>query len=126
MAEGNGRIVELALSVPDADGGEVASLVNLANMTYVRPLTDGDATLITDGDATLTRIVFLDGLHVDITEPLADVARLAGIAARRPQRRYWGGLGSRLDASRALKGGAPPESRTECRTNGVHPAAPVN
>ena len=117
MAEGEGRIVELTLSVPDGDGGEVAGLVNLANMTFVRP--------IRDGGATLTRIAFLDGSHVDVTEPLADVARLVGIATRRPQRRFWGTPASRPGLSRALGSGTSPEGGPEGRANGLHPAAPA-
>ena len=117
MDEGAGRIVELTLIPPDGDGGEVPGLVNLANMTYVHA--------IRNGDATLTRIAFLDGSHVDVKEPLADVARLVGIATRRPQRRFWGTPANRPGVSRALGSGTPPESGPEDRVNGLH-AAPAD
>ena len=116
MTEGEGRIVELTLSVPDSDEDAVAGLVNLATMTHARP--------IRMGEATLTRITFLDGSHVDVTEPLADVARLVGIATRRPQRRFWSSSASRPGLSRALASGTPPEGGPEGRANGLHPAAP--
>jgi hypothetical protein len=112
MTEGEGRIVELTLSVPDGDEDAVAGLVNLATMTHARP--------IRKGEATLTRITFLDGSHVDVTEPLADVARLVGIATRRPQRRFWDTPASRPGAPRPLRSGTPPESQPEGRVNGVH------
>ncbi len=117
MAEGEGRIVELTLSVPDGDEDAVAGLVNLATMTHAHP--------IRRGEATLTRITFLDGSHVDVTEPLADVARLVGIATRRPQRRFWDTPASRTGVSRALGSGTPPEGGPEGRANGLHPAAPA-